>query len=151
MSKKLGVALLAIAIVAGGVTALILILANGTETGTGSSASPVPARTDEAHEVAVALGKLSTDPDSLVASSSSGLVGGSARDAVPTGTEVTVDENSWAPDGVGGGTIEVSLLTQDSKATYLAVLVREADEWKVVATIPMTDEATASSAPGPTR
>jgi len=54
-------------------------------------------------------------------------------------------------DGVGGGTIEVTLTTQDSNATFLAVMVREADEWKVVATMPMIDETTAPSAPGPTR
>jgi hypothetical protein len=154
VSKKLGIALLASSIVVGGVTALILILTHGTETGTsasGSSASPAPSDAGQAHEVAVALEKLSTDPDSLVSSSSRGQVGGSARDAVPAGTRVTVDENSWASDGLGGGTIEVGLITRTSNATYLAVMVREADEWKVVATIPIIHEATASSAPGPTR
>jgi hypothetical protein len=154
VSKKLGFVLLASAIVVGGVTALILMLAPGTEPGmsaSGSGASRAPSDADQAHEVAVALEKLSTDPDSLVSSSSRGQVGGSARDAVPAGTEVTVDESSWASDGVGGGTIEVSLITQDSEATYLAVVVREAGGWKVVATIPMVDEATATSAPGPTR
>jgi len=103
--KKLWVALIASAIVVGGVTALILMLAHGADTGTsaaGSSASSAPSGTDQAHEVAVALEKLSTDPDSLVSSSSRGQVGGSARDAVPAGTEVAVDENSWARTASAG-------------------------------------------------
>jgi len=92
--------------------------------------------------VAVALGRLGTDPGSLVAASSRGQVGGGARDAVPSGTVVTVDEGSWAPDGVGGGTIKVSLTVPGGSSTiYLAVMVREPDGWKVLATVPTVDKA----------
>ena len=94
----------------------------------------------EAHEVAEALARLATDPDSLVASSSRSQVGTRAREAVPPGTTVTVHEKSWARDGVGGGAVLVDIAAPGATpVTYNAVVVREADGWKVVATMPLVD------------
>jgi hypothetical protein len=49
-----------------------------------------------------------------------------------------VDEGSWAPDGLGGGTITVTVTPPGGKATtYTAVMITEGGRWKVLATMPL--------------
>jgi hypothetical protein len=92
----------------------------------------------QAGEVARALAALSADPASLVASGATGQVGGRARQAVPDGSVVRADEGSWAPDGMGGGTITVTVTPPGATATtYTAVMVEEGGRWKVLATMPL--------------
>ena len=92
----------------------------------------------DAAAAAAALSALATDPDSLVADAARPLVGAEARQAVPVGSIVTPDERTWAPDGVGGGTLAVRVTPPGGPAVdYAAVMVREAGGWKVLATLPL--------------
>lgn len=97
---------------------------------------------NQAREVAVALGQLATDPDSLVADGSRSHVGQRAQEGVPAGSSVEVDEASWAPDGVGGGTVEVTVSSPGlPTVSYVVVMVSEDGRWKVAATMPISDSA----------
>lgn len=108
-----------------------------TRTSSESSAAPG----DEAHEVAVALGRLATEPESLVASSVREQVAGRVPEAIPVDSKVEVDEGSWSPDGAGGGVIAVAITSPGRGTTdYAAIMLLEGAEWKVVATVPMPDE-----------
>lgn len=96
----------------------------------------------QAHQVAVALAALADDPQSLVASGAARHVDGRARQAVPAGSKVEVDEASWAPDGVGGGTIKVTVVAPGKPAvSYATVVVPEDGGWKVLATFPLRTTA----------
>jgi len=99
----------------------------------------------QAHEAATALAKLASDPASLVASGAGPEAMAGARTAVPAGSRVKVVESSWAPDGVGGGAVTVTVSPpQGVPVTYAAVMVHEPGGWKVLATLPL-----ASSTPIP--
>jgi hypothetical protein len=105
------------------------------------AAPPVGRSTDpgDAHAATTALTHLATDPNSLVAARSKKLVGAKARAALPSGSTVAVDKGSWRPDGVGGGTLLVTVRPPAGAAvTYVAVMVREPDGWKVLTTVPLT-------------
>ncbi len=119
-----------------------------------SSTVPSPAvdpDNTEAHEVATALKRLSADPDSLVASTGRELVADHARQAVPPGSTVEIDEHSWAPDRTGGGVIMVAITSPGRETTNYAVIMQSEDsEWKVAATLPITMPP-ASTTPSPTR
>jgi hypothetical protein len=100
---------------------------------------------NQAHQVAQALASLATDPQSLVASGAAGQVNGRARQAVPAGSKVVVDEKSWAPDGLRGGTMAVTVTAPGKPpVTYVAVMVSEGRRWKVLATFPLTTTASAT-------
>jgi hypothetical protein len=87
-------------------------------------------------QVAAALRRLPRDPQSLVASGAKSQVAGRAREAFPQGTTVVPDARSWAPDGVGGGTMQVTVIVPGhAPVSYDAILVRETGQWKVLATI----------------
>lgn len=93
----------------------------------------------QAKEVKQALVRLPADPSSLLSAQRTDQSAGTARQAVPAGTRVSVDEGSWAPDGLGGGAVEVTLNTPDGKQDrYVAVMVNENGAWKVLSTIPVT-------------
>lgn len=101
----------------------------------------------EGRTVAAALGNLAADPDSLVAAASQTQVGDTARAAVPDGTEVRVEAESWSPAGDGWGTILVTLRPPDGpETTYLATMMLEQGTWKVLATIPVDRAAESRSA-----
>lgn len=106
-----------------------------------TNASPTPTSTTavQAHDAARALSKLASNPEELVASSAQSVVAGRARDAVPPGSKVAPDEESWAPDGLGGGTMYVSITPPGQPARdYFAVMTQEKGQWKVMATVPAT-------------
>jgi hypothetical protein len=71
-----------------------------------------------------------------------------ARKAFPTGTSVNVDESSWAPDGTGtGGTMLITLAAPGRQpVSYVAIMVKEQQGWKVLATVPLK-ETTAAGKP----
>ena len=101
-----------------------------------SSAARNSAPRGQAGQVAAALRKLSSDPQLLVASGAQSQVHGRARQAVPPGSAVVPDAGSWAPDGAGGGTMLVTIAAPGrAPVSYYAVMVREAGQWKVLATI----------------
>jgi len=100
----------------------------------------------QAQQVAQALASLSTHPQSLVASGAAGQVDGQARRAVPAGSKVAVDEKSWAPDGLGGGTILVTVTPPgEPPHAYAAVMVLERGQWKVLATFAVATAPAAGS------
>jgi hypothetical protein len=91
----------------------------------------------QAREVTQALERLATDPDSLVAEQSRSQVGKGAREAIPRGSKVDPDEQSWSPDDNGGGVMAVTIESPGKRAvTYAAVMVKEPGGWKVLATFP---------------
>jgi hypothetical protein len=93
----------------------------------------------QAREVRRALLQLERNPDALVADASRGKVGQRARQAVPRGSKVTPVRRTWSPDGTGGGTMTVKIRPPGKpQVAYAAVMVREADGWKVLATIPVS-------------
>jgi hypothetical protein len=148
-----GVAVLCLAAVAA------LLLADQPKSGSAqhtpsiatSTVANSPAAAAQAHQVAVALSRLATDPDSLVASSSRGQVAGRAREGVPIGSTIQVNEASWEPDGAGGGVIAVTVRSPAlPPVTYAVVMVLEGGRWKVIATVPAAG-VTPSSTSGPTR
>src|SRR5690348_16943017 len=101
----------------------------------GGSAGTHPAATpaaDEGPKVATALRRLAVDPGGLIASGA-GIDQASARRAVPSGSTVNPDVASWAPDGLGGGTMLVTVTPPGGRpATYAAVMVQEQGQWKVL-------------------
>src|SRR6266566_3387528 len=111
------------------------------------TSAQVKARSAQARHVAAALRRLATDPQSLVASGARTQVDGRARQAVPAGSVVVPDARSWAPDGLGGGTMLVTITAPgQAPVRYYAVMVREAGHWKVLATIRVP--ARAPTSPG---
>lgn len=101
--------------------------------------SPTSEDEQQARQVKEALVRLPDDPAALLPAEGSGQTAASARAAVPEGTTVAVDERTWAPDGLGGGVVQVTLRTPDGERTpYVAVMVQEQGEWKVLSTVPVT-------------
>jgi hypothetical protein len=97
---------------------------------------------EEARAVAEALRTLTSDPDSLVAEPSRELVGRRARRAVPPSAEVDPDEDSWQPDGHGGGVMTVTVSARGRPSVdYAAVVVKEPDGWKVLGTVALTGQS----------
>lgn len=143
----------------GGTLAMILALAVGVgvyvahhdrgkraDHGTGEppASDRVATASPEAAEVISALAGLATDPDSLVAEASKEQVAGHAVDALPAGATITAHEDSWSPDGLGGGVIAVTIAAPGREpVTYLAVMVLETGGWKVLATAPLDEDGDA--------
>lgn len=142
--------------IAAGVTAVVVLGAgvtlavsggggDGSDGGNGSKPG-----LEEAAAVADALGNLADNPDSLVASDVRSAIGAKARQALPAGSTVSANPASWQPDGLGGGTMTVTVTAPGQPAaTYSAVMVKEASGWKVLGTVPMApSNAGASPAEG---
>lgn len=88
-------------------------------------------------DVIRALSTLADDPAALVPNSLRGRIQGDPATAIPAGSRVDTREDSWAPDGIGGGVIEVSITPPSGPTTrYLAVMVKEEGSWKVLSTVP---------------
>ncbi|MEV8443270.1 hypothetical protein AB0425_38335 [Actinosynnema sp. NPDC051121] len=114
----------------------------GRATASSTSPGPTTSRQEEAGQVAAALGRLAVDPESLIASTARDQFSGRAREAIPPGATVEVDERSWSPDGVGGGAITVTVTVPgQGTAEYVAIVIKEGSEWKVAATVPVTGQA----------
>jgi hypothetical protein len=119
---------------AGAVTFLVLSHRDSAASSVRPRAVTTVAR--QAREVGNALGKLATDPESLVASTSQQRVAGQSRQGVPAGSIVTADERSWLPDGAGGGVMTVTVTPPGHHpVSYAAVMQHEIGGWKVLATL----------------
>jgi hypothetical protein len=106
-----------------------------------------PVDVHEAESAATALRALATDPASLLAAGVRQQVGARVSVAVPPGTAVDPDVTSWAPDGVGGGTMSVTLrMPGRGPVAYAVIMIREGSAWKVLATVPL-DETIGSGKP----
>ena len=103
-----------------------------------SLTSEVTVSKGDAEQVATQVGVLETDPAALVAAAS-GVTADQARQAFPPGTKVEAAPTTWSPDGTGlGGTIQIVVQPPSTTSvTYLAVMVKEAGTWKVLATVPV--------------
>ena len=135
------------ALVAAAAAAVIVIaVAGGSESRTGSgrtaasntSSSPATSSApNTSNDVAAALRELATTPDAVVADEAKRQLAGHTNDAVPPGSTVTPHTASWAPDGIGGGTMLVTVASPGQPTVnYAAVMVFEHNQWKVLATFP---------------
>jgi hypothetical protein len=110
---------------------------------------PVQPGMEEAHAVATALGQLADKPAELVAADVQSAIAGRAAEAVPKGSTITPNEASWHPDGLGGGTMTVTVTLSGKPAvTYSAIMVKEKTGWKVVGTMPMALTGTSAAPAG---
>jgi hypothetical protein len=124
---------------------LVAVHTNDVHSGAKPGAASTTPAAGQADDVATALRRLATDPQSLVASAAQSTVQGHASDAIPAGSTVTPDVRSWAPDGIGGGTMLVTIITPAGVATtYAAVMVFEDGAWRVLATFPVPTSSPAS-------
>lgn len=122
--------------------AIVVLTSVGRETRVGKisaasagSSSPAPAPADQ---VAAALRGLATHPEALVADGAKQQLAGHESRAVPVGSTVMPDASSWAPDGLGGGTMLVTVTSPGHRSvTYATVMVFERHAWKVLATFPV--------------
>lgn len=93
---------------------------------------------DEADEVATALGALVQNPAAGAAEETRPTV--DPDTALPPGSKITPDSSTWAPDGIGGGTMNVVLSREGQPdRRFVAVMVKENGEWKVLATLDQTE------------
>lgn len=129
------------------VVVLVGIDMTGSDPSTGRAGQPTDVRRGEAMQVAEALRALPDDPERFVAQAARNDIAGRFEQAIPPDTTLTADPRTWHPDGLGGGVISVRATPPGGAATdYLAIMVREDESWKVLATLP----ATAQSLPLPT-
>lgn len=60
--------------------------------------------------------------------------------ALPPGSKLTPEPDSWGPDGIGGGTMNVVLSVPEQPDTrYVAVMVKEDGQWKVLGTLEQSE------------
>lgn len=97
-------------------------------------AQPTAVARVEADEVAAALESLVHSPAAGAAEETRPTV--NPDTALPPGSKIIPDSSTWAPDGIGGGTMNVVLSLQGQEdRRYVAVMVKENGEWKVLATL----------------
>jgi hypothetical protein len=100
---------------------------------------PSPA---DAHQVALALAKMPSRPQDLIATDVRSAVGTQAKQALPPGATITANEATWHPDGLGGGTITATVTAPGAPTTvYTVMMIKEPTGWKVVGTMPMAPTA----------
>ena len=140
MSRVLGSVAVAVTVLA---VAVLLWLVDpfswrNAEPPTTSPAPPTSAARAEADEVAAALEALVQNPAAGAAEETRPTV--DPDTALPLGSKITPDSSTWAPDGIGGGTMNVVLsLGGQPDRRYVAVMVKEDGEWKVLATLDQTE------------
>jgi len=63
-----------------------------------------------------------------------------AESALPKGSKISPEAASWAPDGIGGGTINVVMTVPgQADSRYVAVMVKEDGQWKLLGTMEQTE------------
>jgi hypothetical protein len=134
--QLIGIGAVVVVLAGGGLGAVLLTGGDDAPKDTPALAAPTK---DDAQNVADALSKLASRPQDLVASDVGSAVLAQARKAVPKNATVTADPASWHADGLGGGTITVTVKIPGGATTvYTAMMIKERSGWKVVGTIPMT-------------
>jgi hypothetical protein len=113
-----------------------------TATATSSGAAPA--------EAVRMLERLPSDPGAAIATGMRGLTP-DPRAGVPAGWVLKAEPRTWSPDGMGGGTMAVTLTPPGGPATeYLVYLTDEGGSWKVVATLPVEGTAAPTATAAPT-
>lgn len=137
--RALMIGVMGVTIVAVGL-ALVFLWLPGSDTR--SPPGPGVGSSDrQADAVFEALLRLESAPDELVARSAREHVGQDARGGVPAGSTVAVDRESWQPDGIGGGTIVVTVTPPGQEPQpYMAVMVEEPGGWKVIGSLPLASD-----------
>ena len=91
----------------------------------------------QGQEVARAIEDLVKHPNQSMAATTD-VPTDEASLALPPGSAIRADAASWAPDGVGGGTMIVTVTTPWLVSQeYSAVMVQQGGSWKVLATFPI--------------
>lgn len=99
-----------------------------------SPAQTPSASASDAETVAGVLVALVRDPAAGAAAETESSVDPAV--AIPPGSKLSPDQTTWSPDGIGGGTMDVVLSTPGlPDQQFVAVMVREDGEWKVLGTL----------------
>lgn len=86
-----------------------------------------------------AIAKLETAPRSVLAPEALKEFGDRLGVAIPPGSTFAPVDGSWAPDNAGGATMIVDAkLPGRPNTPYVVVMARQGDQWKVLATVPVT-------------
>ena len=97
-----------------------------------------PASASDAEAVVGVLVALVSDPAAGAAAET--VSGVDPAVALPPGSKLSPDQTTWSPDGIGGGTMDVVLSTPGlPDQQFVAVMVREDGEWKVLGTLDKTE------------
>lgn len=102
------------------------------------SDEPEPAEdwATQADGVVAAIEAIADDPSALVAEDVRSDLQVEPASVIDPASMFAARRESWVPDGIGGGVIEVTMSDGVGTATdYLAVMVKEGDQWKVLSTI----------------
>lgn len=93
--------------------------------------------TTDAVAVASALVAFTANPLSGIATGADESFDSST--ALPPGSTLVPEPDSWAPDGFDGGTMNVELLIDGNvDSRYIAIMVQEDSGWKLLGTIEQT-------------
>lgn len=153
MHRRIALPLIAgLLVLAGAITAVAVTDPWGlrsTSEPKAATTSPQPEPTSpaskDAEEVAAALAKLATDPASVASKDMKAKI--DPKLAIPPGSTVEPKPHTWAPDGLGGGTMTVSLAVPgEAPEKYLALMDKEPDGWKISMTILLNDTPTPTAA-----
>jgi hypothetical protein len=102
----------------------------------GDAPEPVEDWATQADDVVAAVESISDDPAAIVAGQAQADLEADPASVIDPATAFDAVRETWVPDGIGGGVIQVTVTQGDGTATdYLAVMVKEGDEWKVLSTI----------------
>ncbi|MFW0775265.1 hypothetical protein ACLRGI_19110 [Paenarthrobacter nitroguajacolicus] len=144
---KRAVGLLSAVLVLGGLVLAFWILnplgwgqENAEQTAPTSSASAGPGTLpdSDAQGAAEALSGLTDNPaDGISAVTKESF---DAEVALPEGSSLVPEVSSWASDGFGGGTMNV-VMSEPGRADtrYVAVMVKEDGQWKLLGTLEQTE------------
>lgn len=103
---------------------------------TASPASSPASAPSQGEAASKALEALETDPASLLPSELAGEIEGDVGEAIPVGTKVDSEPDTWEPSTAGGGVIEATLTFPDGSSERVGVVMIEEDEgWKVLQTV----------------
>lgn len=133
------VALASVAVLAIAVAVVVAWQLLGAEpTAAPDGSTPPTSSLEDGPAVVAALEKLPDDAASLVPESMRSEIQGGPAAAFPSGTTVDVNKSSWAPDEIGGGVIEITVTQPGGDPVrYVAVMAKEGESWKVLATVPV--------------
>ena len=106
-----------------------------------NQANTAEADGEQATDVVKALATLPDAPDEAL-STHTPIRPDQAREAIPEGSVITTDEDTWSPDLTGkGGTIAIRVEPPGGPAAdYLAVMTLEEGQWRVLSTLELLPE-----------
>lgn len=140
VKRALLITVLVVLAVLGGAAIWFTLARNSPEAPPAAGSSPTSSNSSEerdAREAAAALRTLTDDPAALVPEDQRGTV--SLSEAVPKGSHLSVDEDSWAPASTRSGTLVATLASPgQNDASYVVSMEREGGHWVVIGTIPVT-------------